>query len=332
MKNSILYLRENIDESAFCEPFDRKSLKKNLSLQLISNFKYYKGRVLGEDVLFLKPKESLSASALQNAALSAEAKFSVPSILILDEITPYMMKKFLSDRTAFLVPGKCLNLPFLALQIKNERLSAARKTVRVFNPGTQLIYLYILYSKETVFTIDSISSALSISKMTALRGLNDLASVHLLSFEITGKTGRKKEYRVEDRKTFYSAGKKYLNDPVRDVVYVDKLPSDLTVIKSDLTALAEQTMLAEPEQKHYAMYYKEKEKIENCIVPADLALEEHLPVIQLLKYDPSLLTDNEYIDPITLVLSLEEQDERIEQAIDELLSNCDWYISEENNG
>ena len=38
-----------------------------------------------------------------------------------------------------------------------------------------------------------------------------------------------------------------------------------------------------------------------------------------------LLTRQEYVDPITLIVSLDEKDERIEMAIDELMEGMEWF-------
>ena len=50
-----------------------------------------------------------------------------------------------------------------------------------------------------------------------------------------------------------------------------------------------------------------------------------LPGIQIMKYDIGLITKNEYVDPVTLLLSLDTVDDRIEIAIDELMEGFDWY-------
>jgi hypothetical protein len=44
-----------------------------------------------------------------------------------------------------------------------------------------------------------------------------------------------------------------------------------------------------------------------------------------MKYDIGALTKNEYIDPISLIMSLPKKDDRTEIAIDELMEGIVWY-------
>ena len=47
--------------------------------------------------------------------------------------------------------------------------------------------------------------------------------------------------------------------------------------------------------------------------------------IQLMKYDISLLTNDDCVDPITLMAGLKYVDDRIEMAISELMGGFLWY-------
>ena len=96
-------------------------------------------------------------------------------------------------------------------------------------------------------------------------------------------------------------------------------------MKSGLTALSDQTMLGEPDRETYAIYSKHRTELEKIQVSKEQAEMENLPIVQLMKYDISLLAENGYIDPISLVLSLTEKDERIEMAVDELMDGKSWF-------
>jgi len=61
-------------------------------------------------------------------------------------------------------------------------------------------------------------------------------------------------------------------------------------------------------------------------VSKEKAMEENLPMIQIMKYDIGALTASEYIDPITLIYGLDQKDERIEIAIDELMEDTEWFV------
>ena len=46
---------------------------------------------------------------------------------------------------------------------------------------------------------------------------------------------------------------------------------------------------------------------------------------EIMKYDISLLTQDDSIDPITMISGLKEKDERIETAILEMMAGYKWF-------
>lgn len=323
MEKVIEYLHEYIDDGAIYVNYNQKA-RKILSIQLAGSFDFYKTELLGVTVLFLKPTGRYALEKMKKWMSAIEDKTDIPVVVILEDMTPYMTKKMLMEHIAFVVPGKQMNLPFLAMTIKSIKKQAERE-IRKFVPATQLIYLYILYEEKCDFEINEISEKLQISSMTAARGMNDLASLGLMTYKLEGKTGRKKIFQRISRKEYYSFGKKYIDNPVRSIVYVSKIPDGVPIIKSDLTALSEQTMLGEPPQMRYALDSKKKSLIEVYIISKEQAESEQYPMVQLLKYDAKMIARDGYIDPVSMIAGLADKDERIEMSIEELMEGKDWY-------
>ena len=212
--------------------------------------------------------------------------------------------------------------------VRTEK-NTVHKAILKFTPATQLIFLFILYSDSEKFSIENIASELEISKMFAQRGLTELEHIGLLSHTLGGKTGRKKVFQSINKKEFYAEGKAYLDNPVRDRVCVKRMPEIDGSVVSDLSALAEQTMLGEPLQKHYAVYSRSRDDLDEYTVSEEQAMEEKLPVVQLMKYDVGKLSHNHYIDPVSMIYSLSENDERIQISVNELMEQCKWYTNED---
>ena len=117
----------------------------------------------------------------------------------------------------------------------------------------------------------------------------------------------------------FEAAKPYLLNPVYKKIYAEyeTLPKSLPV--SGLAALAELTMLNPPALKTFALFNKAGfPGGSDTMVDSDIQAE-----IELWRYSPQLLAKNPGIaDTLSLIASMiGETDERIEQAIDELLSN-----------
>lgn len=323
MDAAVKFLREYIDDNVFSESWQQEA-KEKLPLALAGSFEYRKATLLGETVLFMKPIGAYPVGKMQKWMDIAWGKSGMKTVLVLADASQYTVKKLLMDRTAFMVAGRQISLPFMAMQIQRAKDIGARD-IRKFSPGTQLIYLYLLYMDGEEFTQEDVGSALHVSPMTVVRGMNDLVSLGLVLYEMAGRTGRKKVYHRCRKKDYYHNGKPYLDNPVRGLLYVDKMPQGVEFLKSDLTALSERTMLGEPDQIRYAVYSPQRHMLDGHIVTKDRALQEGLPIVQLMKYDVSLLGKDGLVDPITLIWGLAEADERVDMAVDEMMGGVEWY-------
>ena len=323
MEEVIRYLRKYIDESAVCETWTGEA-KRSLSLYLIGAFEFYAVSLLGEQVLFLMPTVKYTPVQLEKMLRQIEEKTEMNGVLVLDEASPYIIRKFLKDRVGFIVPDKQISMPFLAMHIKSENTRKQREILH-FSPVTQLTFLYVLYSEQEEFELNEIGEKLNVSDMTAIRSMRDLVDLGLLKCKTGGRTGRKKIFYRIPVKDYFEDGRKYLSSPVRDVMYVCQLPDGLILPKADLTALSEQTMLADNGPDRFCFPYRQRDVLKEYEISKDQAKAENLPMIQLLKYDTGCLSRNGFEDPISLILGLSEKDERIEIAIDELMEGYEWY-------
>ena len=161
--------------------------------------------------------------------------------------------------------------------------------------------------------------------MTASRALNALYDAKLLTYETGGKTGRTKEYRRIADPEYFALGRVLLRSPIKRVVYVRTAPGNSFV--AGLEALAELSILNPPGYKVRAIYEEDfHDSKEEIITNADIIQDEKLVELQVWEYDPKLFTNDQNVDPVSLYASLqEEQDERIEQALEDVLGGEKWY-------
>lgn len=322
MTNILNYLKENIDKNAYMEVWNAKPY---LNLQLAGSYLYYLVTILGETFLLIKPLEEQTPSQIKIHINRIRDKVSYEIAILLENPTPYLTKKMLEERVPFLTVDKQMYLPFMALHIKQTRLKKIETEEREkFTAATQMVFLSILYSDKTMFTTEELMKSLNVSAMTILRAMNVLNRLGIIHQEIAGQTGRKKVFKPINNKEFYRTGKEYLINPVRKSFYVSYIPEEIKVYKTGLTALSEQTMLGAPTHETYAIHEKISALIKYQVTKAQ-ALIEGLPELQLMQYDIGKLTDSQYVDPITLILSLNKKDDRTEIAIDELMEKMEWY-------
>lgn len=85
-------------------------------------------------------------------------------------------------------------------------------------------------------------------------------------------------------------------------------------------------MLAHSQPKIWAISKNQINELQLNIISKEKALEEHGMIIQVMNYDIQKLTNKDEINPITLIYSLDEKDERIELAIEELMAGELWFM------
>lgn len=324
MKRIIDCLKKYIDDEVSVKNWNNEA-KKMFSLEIASSFNFYLLNLLQTEFILLEPLEEYTTEKLEKDLRFIESKTQYSCAFGFKNISSYMIKRFLKDKIAFVVEDNQLSIPFLALKLRmvlHEKRMI--NSIERFTPLNQLVYLYLLYSEEKVFSINDLSNKLNISVMSILRAMNNFENLGLVYSDIGGATNRKKIYYKIEQEKFYEVGKRYLNNPVKKVLYVSNIPENIKIFKSDLTALSKKTMLAETKRKIYAIYQNE-EILKSYLVSEEIAKDNNLPIIQLMKYDISLLTNDDCVDPITLIESLKDNDERIEMAISELMEGYKWF-------
>lgn len=323
MEKILKYLETIIDDNATIQKWNAK---KKLSLQLAGSYEYYLVRLLNDFFLLIRPYDNLAIQKIKINIAMIEEQTDIPVAVLLEKATAYKVKRLLQERIAFIAADQQVYLPFIAMHIRKMRNAVLEESFHgKFTPATQLIFLYMLYSIKEEFDIEGLSVQLNISAMTVVRGMSELSKIGAVEFRIEGQTARKKIFKRIPKREYYQIGKEYLQNPVKKTVFVSKVPDNLKAYKSGLTALGEQTMLNEPVQKIYAVSSTAEKLLTEFLVSKEMAMEELLPKIQIMQYDIERLSYKEYVDPVTLVYGLDESDERIEMAIEDLMEGEEWF-------
>lgn len=322
-------LKEYIDENVSVRDWNEIA-KSKLNLQLAGRYDYQIVTLLGEEFLLAALKTEDTLPVLLHDEERIETASEKPVAFYFDHISSFRKKNLLKNQIAFMDSDEEIYLPFMALRLK---IREQRQNIRQqyehglhFAPGAQLVFLYLLYRPVQEYTMSQIAGELGISIMTAQRSLQTLYDRGLVKFNIAGKTGREKRYTRIDQVLYYQKGKYFLANPVIREIFVNKIPDEVKYLKSDLTALAEQTMLGEPEQETVAVPVAEGKQLERYLITEKDEFAEFKCIkVQIMDYNILKLSNTGYVDPITLILSLSERDERIDQAVDELMEGMNWY-------
>ncbi|MFA9424406.1 MAG: MarR family transcriptional regulator [Sedimentibacter sp.] len=316
------YLKENIDEHVTIK-LEKEKNKFPVFLRNIYNF--YEMRILDIPCVLLEIlDEAPGVDVIEKHIKRIEELTNQQIVLYYKAITWYRRKSLIENRISFIIEDGQVFLPFLGLDLKKTP-QYVDKEVTTFSASAQLAFLYFLYNKDAVVNTTEFARKMGFTTMTASRALNELYDTKLVTYEIGGKTGRSKEYERISDPEYFEKGHVYMKTPVKRVVYVQKVPENALI--GGLEALAELSMINPPGYMVRAISSKCLNKQDIQIIKnKDIVKDQKFVKLEIWEYDPKLFTEKKCVDLMSLYASLkEEKDERIEQALEEILRGEVWY-------
>lgn len=316
------YLKENIDEEMSLKNWAKQD---NLPLQLKNSYNFYEMILLNTKIILVEVLDSMmNLNQLQKQINQIKRVQDRPVVLIYKVLTRYRRKSLIENRISFIIEDGQMYLPFLGLNLSKAREELEPKT-SYFSIAEQVSYLFFLYNKEAVVNTTEFAIRMGFNKMAASRALNRLYHLNLISYDIGGKTERSKEYSRINDPEYFKIGHSYLSSPVRRVLFTTTQP--VNALTSGLHALADLSMLSAPTNPVVAIdkhqfFNQPLEIIHNTEIINDTKLFE----VELWDYDPKLFSNKEHVDVASLYAALkQEKDERIQQALQEVMSTQIWY-------
>ncbi|NOX87542.1 MAG: MarR family transcriptional regulator [Calditrichaeota bacterium] len=312
------YLNEILGISVRLKPVpEREQTALPFFLKHLYTFK--KGKLFGREIIFLEEKndEHLTAAQLRKHSEIVEMAFNRPVVFILPAIESYNRKRLIQKQVAFVIPGKQLFIPQLLIDLREFQQTASKQREK-FLPAAQCLFFYHLL-KENLEPLNfkTIARKLGYTQMTVTRAAKVLERNGIATIK-----GTKEKYIVfgTDKKKLWEKALPLLQTPVKKVYFLEQPPQTNVVYRASFSALAHYTNLAEGNKKYFAVSQNDfgtlKMKKQIQVVPSSEA-DVHLEV---WKYAPGVLTKDRVVDPLSLFLSLKNQeDERVQKALDALL-------------
>jgi len=314
MGNMMKYLENILGIKTNIEPWHGAA---KLPYFLSDGYTFTKTTLAGVPCLFMKPKDELGTlTAVKKHLTKVREIEPLPVVLELDGMTARRRKSLIDARIPFVAPDIQIYLPFLGVAL-TERYTSEKPPKTTLMPSSQLLLFYYLYGGEPELYTNGVAEKLGLSAMQITRAVQQLKVLGLMSVKKDGV--RTVISNTADRRALFEAAKPHLMNPVRKRIYAELNATPAGLPLSGLSALAELSMLNPPEVKTFACFGE----------PAGLSGTDTLidsdkqAAVEIWRYDPALLSGHAGVaDPLSLTVSLSpDGDERIEQAVDELLSN-----------
>ncbi len=214
-------------------------------------------------------------------------------------------------------------IPGLLVDLNDLNKNKQIKNRTYFSTAAQVVLLYYLqHNKLQNMNIDSLSKKFGYSKMTISRVFDEFVQRDICT-ENSGKI-RELEF-AKTKREIWNNILPFLLNPVKKIVYMDSLPAYNNFFRTNIAALSEYSDIADNAGEQYAVSKKIFDSLvkDNRIVQYDMHEGKYL--VEVWKYDPGILTDNNTVDPLSLYLIFKDsKDERIEYALKLIIKNMIW--------
>jgi len=267
------------------------------------------------EALFVYPKQRVTDFAGLKSDMWLILKAAhIPAVLCSNGLPSRQRHALIELGIPFVIDEKQIYLPFMgiALQAKGATETSPKKH---FTPATQLLFLYVMYSKTELKTMRKIAQALNLSAMTVSRAAHQLMAHDLISLDARGKSVLISV--CENRKYLWDKALPLLSSPVKKTQYIDVSLINSDFCMAGISALTHNSFLAETKQKTYAIANNYKQNFESSSLLLD---RKKQALLEIWSYDPRVLAQDGVVDTLSLALSLgQSQDARTEDAVNEML-------------
>lgn len=282
---------------------------------------FCKGKIDGRECLLVIPDVLADGSTLARRAKEISEKVGMMTVLVLENIDAVRRRVLVSNKTDFVVPGKQAYLPTMGAVFSERGMAQSVMQERqLLSPAAQVLLLFHLQRRSlegriiseiaqnlpySIKTVSAAAKELEQSGICTMEGDNSGKTLHFLS---KGK--------------IWNEAYPLLTSPIQEVLYIDDIsfiPVELRFVSFD-KALAAYTFMADFDKKAYAVS-KNDEMIKTLKSNGVLNAVEGKYRIELWRYAPALLTENDTVDALSLALCYKDSDdERVAEELKNMVN------------
>ena len=283
---------------------------------IVTRYRLQRVSMNGQGVIFLYPKTELEqVEVLKKQIARIQKNENLPVVLVLNELSFRQKEYLIREKIPFIVEGRQIYLPFMALYLQ-ERCNAEKKPREEILPSAQMLLLHFIYGGAQELSTSQAAKDLKLTPTSISRASRQLEEMGLLHIR---KAGVQRILYSEDspKMLFQKTGDTLLN-PVKRTVYIPKELVGTDLLESGYSALAEYSMLNAPNVRCYAA-----ERISQWkdVMTNSLQNSQVQVAVEMWRYNPRKLSMRNAVDELSLALALrEDADERVEEAVEEMLN------------
>ena len=314
-------------EDTLHEPAKVAALKDAPSLPsfLFRMYRLHEGQIAGRPCVFLVSVDNAATPAdiAKHIALVRPAVEGVV-VFVTHRLSAYNRSRLISRGVPFVVPGKQLYIPDLAMDLRERFRTTRQRRLAGLSPAAQAVLFHRLLGRdENARTPSAVAARLRYSAMSIVRAFDELVNAGLAQTMRHGKE-RRIRFRAEGRQLF-DASHDLLRSPVRAEKFVRDARLALPLKQAGHSALSVLTDLSPPPLETLAVAAKNWKSVVRTYGLVETDRDEAARIVHTWGYDPAALSDAQTVDPLSLYVQFRDHpDERVAMAAEQLLEGMTW--------
>lgn len=294
-----------------------KGKDNKLPLAIATSYSFYDLEFMETQVTIAIPTGLDGITPMQLAKHQAKMieAFHHPVIFALESVASYQIARLTQAKVDFIVPGKIVFIPSMLIVLR-ELKNTVKEMPEKMPPVAQMLVLYHLETR----TIDGLTAS-EIAELTGLAYPTiNVALRWLVANNIIALVGSKQKHVqiTMSKEELWNKSLPLMSSPIERILFTDTKPEGS--LMAGETAMGHYTMLAEPATPVVAI-----DKATAKINAAMMNKEFGDIKVEVWKYSPTLLSDGEWADRLSLYLCMKDsEDERIQMECDTLIEEMKW--------
>lgn len=271
--------------------------------------------------------EKLSLANVRTQLQKMGTITGLPVVYVAPTMASYERKRLIEHRVPFLVPGNQLYLPDLGLDLREHFRKPHIADEEALSPSTQAIVIATLLRRpwHDECGATELTGLLGYTAMTWSRATREIAVTGIADIQASGRS-RQLKFTHGPRETWERIRPRFRSPIKRTVWALSPAPKQIpSARQAGLSALAAQSMLIAPRTTCYAFDVAGWKAALHGGWKEHPGPEAGASEVQIWAYNPGILENSPYVDPLSLWLSLQAtNDERVQSALDELMGTLPW--------
>ena len=273
-------------------------------------------------------KSELRKESLKKLLEQLESKSTIPVAFAFETLNDFQRRNMIEANIPFVSASSIFYLPFLGIAYRKRKITASQKpkeNLPKLTAAAQAFFLFMMYKvKETPISKSEAARANGLTPMSVSRYSKELLDRGLI--QETKERNTQQICCSATGRALFDKALPYLISPVKKEIILLPYEAFEKHPEAGETALSQITMLTPPKAEVAACGPHDSLANMKSLPKENLGFfKDNFVQLQVWKYDPQPLMQNNRIDTVSLYMSLKDSpNERVQACLKEMLDKEQW--------